>query len=80
MGRVCASGPLKRRNNSGEDEQIWKSPQSRKAANGAGETSHNRWKNAQPVASVLRRQPMRKVRLINVARADVFLRPPHFGT
>jgi hypothetical protein len=37
-----------RKNRSGEDEQIWKSPQSRNAENGAGETVDKFLKNCQP--------------------------------
>jgi hypothetical protein len=41
MGRVWMCEPLRRKNCSGDDDTIWKSPQSRNAENGAGETALN---------------------------------------
>ena len=49
--------PLRRRNSSGEEEAIWKSPQSRKAENGAGETALN-WSNkSQPGREMVAARP-----------------------
>ena len=60
MGRVTMCEPLMRRNCSGDDETIWKSPQSRYAENGAGETAVNLLKKFPAGQVAWRRQAVAK--------------------
>ena len=66
--------PLRRKNSSGDDDAIWKSPQSKKRG------KRSRRNGAQPFETIPSRtsrqragEPLRKVDLVNVAGADVTL-------